>query len=223
MTPEIIGRGKLPFHDHLSNEIQRRVDETRIGRRYEPGEVIVQQGQVWPNLFLVVEGEIHALKASMEGRSLVPSKLTDGDVFWGLAFFLPGTPMPITLQAHTRTVLAMWTYEHLEPILVENGLFAWQLCQMMVGRMQAASDVIEELAFQPVLGRLAGLILNEFGGGEEYKARTLTLDEMAAHIGSTREVVCRNLQRMVEQGLIDMTRTELKVTDAQGLQRIAHK
>lgn len=223
MNPESSGTRQLPFYNHLSNEIQHFVDETRIGRRYKPGEVIVQQGQVWPYLFLVVEGEIHALKASMQGKSLVPSKLTAGDVFWGLAFFLPETPMPVTLQSYTSTVLAMWAYEHLEPVLTENGLFAWQLCQMMVRRMRAASDVIEELAFQPVLGRLAGLILSEFGGGEEYKARTLTLDEMAAHIGSTREVVCRNLQRMVEQGLIDMTRTELKVADVGGLERIAQR
>jgi CRP-like cAMP-binding protein len=83
--------------------------------------------------------------------------------------------------------------------------------------------VITELAFQPVLGRLAGLLLSEFGQDEEYNARTLTLDDMAAHIGSTREVVCRNLQRMVEQGLIDMTRTELKITDAGGLERIAQR
>ena len=223
MTLKSAGSGQLPFHDHLSIEVQRTLDETRNSRHYRPGEIIVQDGQIWPYLFLVLEGEVHALKASMEGRSLVPSRLAAGDVFWGLAFFLPDTPMPVSLQAHEPVEIALWAHEDLEPVLKEDGLLAWQLCQMMVGRMQTASGVITELAFQPVLGRLAGLILSEFGQGEEYNARTLTLDDMAAHIGSTREVVCRNLQRMVEQGLIDMTRTELKVTDAGGLERIAQR
>jgi CRP-like cAMP-binding protein len=212
---------RLPFYDQLPTHVKQRLNQTRIMRTYPPDEVIVHHGEIWPHLFQVVRGEIHALKASIEGRSLVPSRLSDGDVFWGLAFFLPGTPMPVTLQANTESTLSIWSLESLEPLLLEDGSLAWELCQMMVRRMQAASGVIEELAFQPVMGRLAGLLLQEFGQGEDFKARTLTLDEMAAHIGSTREVVCRNLQRLVELGTIDMTRTELKITNADELEHYA--
>lgn len=212
---------RVPFYEDLPVAVRQSLEQSQSTRIYQPGEVIVENGDVWPNLFQVIQGEIHALKASLEGKSLVPSRLSEGDVFWGMAFFLPGTPMPVTLQAHSKVEILIWSYQSLEKVLEEHGALAWFLCQMMVGRMQDASGVIEELAFQPVMGRLAGLLLQEFGEGDEYKARTLTLDEMAAHIGSTREVVCRNLQRLVEMGIIDMTRTELKIADAGELEQFA--
>jgi CRP-like cAMP-binding protein len=221
LEQEKIETTQLPFYEQLSTAVQHALDETRVDRRFNPGEVIAQQGEVWPYLFQVKLGEVHAMKASIEGRSLVPSRLTAGDVFWGLAFFLPNTPMPVTLQAHTEVELSLWAFESLEPVLLDDGILAWQLCQMTVDRMRVASGVIEELAFQPVMARLAGLIMEEFGKEDDYAARTLTLDEMAAHIGSTREVVCRNLQRLVELGLIDMTRTELKITNCDELSHIA--
>jgi DNA-binding transcriptional regulator LsrR (DeoR family) len=54
-------------------------------------------------------------------------------------------------------------------------------------------------------------------------ARSLTLDDMAARIGSTREVVCRFLQRFADENLINITRTEFEISDRQGLMNIIHK
>ena len=51
----------------------------------------------------------------------------------------------------------------------------------------------------------------------------LTLDEIAARIGSTREVVSRILHRFADQGLIDITRTEYMFNDWDGLRQITGK
>jgi DNA-binding transcriptional regulator LsrR (DeoR family) len=54
-------------------------------------------------------------------------------------------------------------------------------------------------------------------------ARSLTLDDLAARIGSTREVVCRFLQRFADDELIKITRTEFEITDRDRLLSIVHK
>jgi DNA-binding transcriptional regulator LsrR (DeoR family) len=46
---------------------------------------------------------------------------------------------------------------------------------------------------------------------------------MAARIGSTREVVCRFLQRFADQNLIKITRTEFEINDRGRLLEIIHK
>jgi CRP-like cAMP-binding protein len=87
--------------------------------------------------------------------------------------------------------------------------------------MQQASTIVEELAFQPVASRLAGLLLNQFqDAGDKPVARSLTLDQMAAHIGSTREMVCRLLYRFSDEDLIQITRTEFLINNKPGLQRL---
>jgi DNA-binding transcriptional regulator LsrR (DeoR family) len=74
------------------------------------------------------------------------------------------------------------------------------------------------------MGRLAGLILDEFGeAGDKFVTRQLTLEEMAARIGTTREMVCRHLYRFAEKGAIQINRTELRITNREKLLEQAGK
>ena len=196
--------------------------QNAIQRTYKSQEIIVHQEDIWPYLFLVTRGKIHATKESPEGRAFIATELKSGDIFWGLAFFIDEAPMPVLLQAKADTQIYIWSNNYLVPIIKGNGNMSWLLCQVMINRMQLASEIVEDLAFQPVMGRLAGLILNEFGDAEdEFKTRELTLEEMASRIGTTREMVCRHLYRFAEKGAIQINRTELKIKDRDLLEKQA--
>jgi CRP-like cAMP-binding protein len=170
-------------------------------------------------LFYLPEGEIKAMKQSPEGRTFTATTLKPGDVFWGLSFFIRGAPMPVFLQAKLDSTIHIWNRDDLIPIIQENGFMAWRLCQMMVERMQLASGIVEDLAFHPVMSRLAGLLLDIFGDAEdEFMARDLTLEDMASHIGTTQEMVCRHLYRFAEEGAIEIRRTELRITNREFLE-----
>lgn len=191
-------------------------------RRYAEGEWIVQQGDIWSHLFFVKSGEITAVKESFEGRSLILASFKEGDIFWGLAFFLEDAPMPASLLASHASEILLWKREELLPLLLRNGGLSWELSRLMIRRVQLASDMVEQLAFHPTAGRLARLLIESAGEDPQKPIpRNLTLDEMAARIGTTREVVCRFLHRFSDQGLIEITRTEFSVTDPKGLQELA--
>lgn len=193
-----------------------------IPRQYARSERIVLYGDPWPYFLLIEEGQVDAVKESGEGRSLLVTTFGAGDVFWGVAFFLQDAPMPVTLQARTDCALDLWTRGALQPILARNGAVLWNLTQLMVSRMLHASEMLEGLAFQPIAGRLARL-LAEMPHDEQGRvvSRSLTLDEMAARIGTTREMVCRFLYRLAGQGVISITRTELAITDPVALLELA--
>jgi CRP-like cAMP-binding protein len=221
-TPAIIADN--PLFTKLPQSILDDLTTSAIQRTYPAREIIVYQGDVWPNLFLVAAGEIHAVKESLEGRALIATTLEPGDVFWGLAFFIKEAPMPVMLQANSPALIYIWTRDRLMPIIQENGSMSWHLCQLMIQRMQLASEIVEELAFHPVMSRLAGFLLDVSGkSAEEYIARDFTLDEMAARIGTTREMVCRHLYRFAEQGAIDINRTEFKITNRRLLENQAKR
>jgi CRP-like cAMP-binding protein len=195
-----------------------------LTRELQKGEVLALQGDVWPCLFLVGKGQIDAAKASSQGRSLMVTSFGPGELFWGPAFFQEGAPLPATLEAHTRTRVYLWSREKIEPLLLAHGRILWELCRLMVQRMQRASAVVEELAFQPVAGRLARLLVG-FSAGREGESipRGWTLDEIAARIGTTREVACRFLHRFADEGLIDITRSEFVVHDQRRLEELARQ
>jgi len=199
-----------------------RLAGAAISRQYPAGGFLTRTGDCWPYLFLVVEGHLNILKESSEGRSLVIAELEPGELFWGLAFFQEDVPNPVTLQFNQPSSLHLWSRAEILPFLLENGRFTWELSRLMVDRMVHASEVIEGLAFQPVSGRLARMLLDDFeSAGDMAIARHLTLDDMAARVGTTREIVCRALYRFAGRKLIDVTRTEFTLTDKDGLRRMA--
>lgn len=202
------------------NELARRA----IRRQFQKGEFIAHYGDAWPYVLLVEDGAIDLLRESAEGRGLIVTTLEPGEIFWGLAFFLEGAPCVITLQAREATQLYLWSRDSLLPFLLDNGKATWELCLQLVRRMQRASEILGELAFQPVAGRVARLLLEHFkdADGDRLK-RDLTLDEMAARAGTTREMVCRALYNFSDKGLIRITRTEFQLTDREGLARLTER
>jgi CRP-like cAMP-binding protein len=154
----------------------------------------------------------------MEGRNLIVTTFSPGDIFWGMAFFYDQMPQPVSLMAETETVIHQWPIDFLRPMFQEEAALSWELTRLMIMRMLTASEILEEIAFLPVAGRLAKLLM-EFKPAkpEETLSRSLTLDDMAARIGSTREMVCRFLHRFADDGIIDITRTEFRIADPERL------
>ena len=108
------------FSDLNENEI-KKVIEVGIIRKFRVGEWLTHQGDVWPNLIFVITGEIIALKESLEGRSLILETIGEGEVFWGLAFFLEDTPMPAALRASKESEILIWNRERLSTFLFQDG------------------------------------------------------------------------------------------------------
>jgi CRP/FNR family transcriptional regulator len=191
---------------------------------YSKGETITLYGDVWSHLFLVGEGKVEALKESSDGRSLHVTCFGKGELFWGLAFFHEEAPMPVTLQAREKSILYLWAKDSVLPIILRNGQVSWEISRLMADQMQHASDLVEGLAFHPVAGRLARLLLDHFEtAGDSSISRYLTLDEMAARIGSTREMVCRALYSFSDKKLIEVTRTEFVLTDHERLAQLSKR
>jgi CRP-like cAMP-binding protein len=210
-----------PVFSSLGEGERDSITSLAVRRNLEKGENLAMQGDVWPHLFLVAEGQVDALKVSSEGRNLLVTTFGQGDLFWGLAFFQADAPQVATLQAACPTNTLLWSRMALEPVFRSHGSMGWELCNVMIARMQRASAILEEMAFQPVAGRLARLLLDHFeSAGEQSIDRSLTLDDMAARLGTTREMVCRVLYRFADRNLINVTRTEFVLTDRGGLGRV---
>ena len=211
-----------PAFASLPPNIQKQLAQQAIPRNYQKNEWIVHVQRVWPYLFMVETGTVIALKESTEGRSLIVSTIKAGEIFWGLAFFEENSPMPAALVASENSRIHLWSRERLLPILLKNGHMSWELSRLMVKRMQRASDIVEDLAFRSVAGRLAHLLVERYQPPiAEPVARDLTLDEMAARIGTTREMVCRALYSFADDGMIEITRTEFVFTNRTKLVQIS--
>lgn len=198
---------------HLSEIELQKMLACAQSRRVSGGEWIVHHGDVWPYLFFIQIGQVTAIKESPEGRSLTLATFGKGEIFWGLAFFIENAPMPAALKASGEGELLLWSHDDLIPLILKNGKLSWELSRLVIQRVQFASEIVEQLAFQPLAGRVARLLLEQYPADQNVVPRHLTLDGMASRVGTTREIVCRILYRFAEQGAIQINRTEFTFLD----------
>jgi CRP/FNR family transcriptional regulator len=202
----------------LSEAEMTEFAQLALRRNYQKGEFLCLHGDLWPNLFIIARGIIDAQKESTEGRSLLIATFGVGEVFWGPTFFDQQAPIPVTLAARENSRVYLWPRSQSQAFIVQHGALSWEISRLMAQRMLHASEIVEGLAFQPVAQRLARLLLEQFPADRLATERHLTLDEMAARIGTTREMVCRILYRFAAQGAIQINRTEFVFKDRQLLE-----
>lgn len=213
-----------PIFRVLTEKEREQVVASAVRRPVKKGEYLVLQGDIWEYLFFIEQGSVVAEKGSFDGRTFVAATFKPGDLFWGLGFFLDNAVMPANLRVFEDGVIIQWAKRDLKLLLESNGRFSWELCKLVMSKIQYVSEVLETMTFQPIAVRLARLLMS-FSDKEERVPieRSLTLDDMAARIGSTREMVCRLLYKFSDEGLIRITRTEFTITDPENLEKRAQK
>jgi CRP-like cAMP-binding protein len=206
---------------HFPVNTLEKIEKLAIQKKYQKLEQVAGQGANWPYLLIVHRGGIDAIKDSPDGRSYVAATFNPGDIFWGVSFFDEKYQMPATLIAKENCVLYMWHKTILLPYILQEGRVSWELSRLVIDRLLMAGEKIGEMTFQPVGARLAKLLVSisndEVGTPIE---RNLTLDEMAARIGTTREMVCRLLHKFSDDGVIDITRTDYTIKNPEALKRL---
>lgn len=174
----------------------------------EKGATVILTGNRYPYVIIVASGLINANKDSLEGRNFTLKTFSEGDAFWGHAMF-QDNPTPSTMIAFKPTIVYQWHRDDILPIIKNNKGALWDLCTQLSQRTIEANLAMEEIVFNPVVNRLARLLVDQFEKvATESIPRNMTLDDMAAKIGTTREVVCRLLYRLSDENLIQVDRTK---------------
>jgi CRP-like cAMP-binding protein len=200
-----------------------RFEALRLARRqvFDRGAFIFQQGDLWPNIAYFTSGQAHLVMLSQDGKRQLVFKVMGKELFLGHSLF-DDQPMPASLEVKEACELYLWSKETLAPLLSQHPEALWDLIRLQAQTMRRAREIIYGFAFHPAAGRLARLLLNNYPLQDgEATPRDLTLDDMAAAVGTTRELVCKLLYRFAEDGILSLTRTQFVFTDRSKLEALA--
>ncbi|HEX5837933.1 MAG TPA: Crp/Fnr family transcriptional regulator [Anaerolineales bacterium] len=199
---------------------KQKLASLAVRRALKRGESLYWQGDLWTNVFFIATGRLQSVINSLDGRSFVVFTWEAGNDFWGHSLF-DGEPMPSTMEAVQDSVIYVWEGEDVLRTLFGNPGAIRALLRRETQMIRKRRDTISELAFQPVTGRLAKLLLERIPASETSTERDLTLDQIAAMVASSPEVVCRTLYQFQRGGLLRVTRASIDLHDRVGLERLA--
>jgi CRP/FNR family cyclic AMP-dependent transcriptional regulator len=192
-------------------------------KTFQKGQFICWQGDHWPYVLYFTSGKVAWVMHSPEGKRQIAFHILAGDVVWGLTLF-DEQSMPATLEVVEDCQAYLWSRDEILPAVSKNVEAVWDVTRVLTSAMRRVREVVYGFAFHTVAGRVARLLLDYYQPAEgEPARRELTLDEMAAAVGTTRELVCKILYRFADEGMIRINRTEFVFTDPGKLEELARE
>jgi CRP/FNR family transcriptional regulator, cyclic AMP receptor protein len=181
------------------------------------GATLQLEGDPAEAMYVVIRGRVKVARLAARGREQVLMVLGPGQHFNAVPIFDGGT-CPANVEALTDVELLALPVGPLRRVVAEQPALALALLGEFTGRLRYMVNLVDELALHSVQGRVAQLLLDQAVRAERgERVDALTQAEMAAQIGTVREMVARTLKGFEVQGLIRIERGTITVLDRAGL------
>ncbi|MGO9893670.1 MAG: Crp/Fnr family transcriptional regulator [Bryobacteraceae bacterium] len=190
---------------------------------YSSGQILFSEGDPSKGLYIVVSGRVRIFKTSLNGREQVLAIEGPGASVAELPVF-DGGSYPASASALERTEALFVSRADLRAICLEHPEVSLKMLQVVGARLRRLVDIIEELSFTTVRHRLISWLLRQASAEGRRTGRGVVFSlnashqELAARIGTVRELVSRNLARLQAQSLIEMNGREITILDRESLE-----
>lgn len=191
----------------------------------EPGSCVFRAGDPASHLCLVASGSMNLLREMPSGRSFTAALHLAGD-FHGLAPVIAQGRCIYTAVCKERTVLVRLPGELLRQLVAADGRLAFSLFASLERRYLHALALHASATVSSTQSRIAGLLGSisvRNARGASAAPIHLSQDEIAAMLGTRRQVVSRVLRAMEAAGAIRLQYGRISIVDAGRLERMAQE
>jgi CRP/FNR family transcriptional regulator, cyclic AMP receptor protein len=192
-------------------------------RRFSAGEMLFSEGEPCTGLFVVASGQVRIFKTSPAGREHILAIQGAASSVAELPVF-DGGPYPASAAAVEESQLVFLSREDFRACCLEHPEVGLKVLQVVGARLRRLVAIIEELSFTSLRQRLIAWLLREAQahGRPSEHGTVFDLDvshqEIAAHIGTVRELVSRNMARLQAEGLIRVKGREVTILNEQAME-----
>lgn len=206
----------IPFLKKTDSQIAREFRQAAYYARIPAGKDIFVEGDSVRSIALLLSGNVRVYKIGENGREIT------------LYRFGLGESCILTANAimnHQTFPAVALVESEAEAIMVPAETFRdwmrryeeWRtfLFDLLSQRLAAVMSIVDEVVFHRMDARVAALLLRRTDQGSIIQ---ITHQEIAAELGSSREVISRILEGFESAGLISSSRGQVEILDAAELE-----
>ena len=197
------------YFDELSDSILKDVAEHMHLREYQRGDVLFWEGDPCEGLHIIEHGGAKIFKLSPQGRQYIVRILQEGDTFSEVPAFDEGTN-PVNVEALETCRVWVIDTQKLHELIMAHPVFAQKVLVNFGKMLRGMVRMVSEMAFYQVTHRLARLIAEL---PQEKSAPHWTQEQLAARLGTVREVVARSLKELERSGAIKVEDRRIQIVD----------
>ncbi|MBT3668896.1 MAG: Crp/Fnr family transcriptional regulator [Chloroflexi bacterium] len=218
ITPEQFSKitNSLPFLKHADNQLISEFRDSVFMTSIPAGKDVYVEGDYPDSIALVISGVVRVYKIGHTGREIT------------LYRFGLGESCILTVNAilSQKSFPAIATAEEdIEAVMISGDIFRdwvkrydlWRefVFDLLSDRLSIVMTVIDEILFQRMDERIAAWLVNQ---STVQNVIQVTHQEIAAELGSSREVISRILEEFKQEGLIEMSRGKINIINREGLE-----
>jgi CRP-like cAMP-binding protein len=196
----------IPLFSSVSDEDLESIASLLIERRFPKHKTIVEEGLSGDYMYVIREGRVKVTKLSGDGREKILELLEAGS-FFGEMSLLDSAPRSASVKALTEVrILALARNDFLN-VLRRSPDLALAVIQELTNRLRQQDEQASSLSFQRVKERTQGLLVrlarDETGVPGRLATPTLTHQQIADMIGTSRETVTRAVKGLKQEGWLE--------------------
>lgn len=201
--------------ENLDQDVLTRLQGGAWNNHYQRGKLIYLEGDPADHIYLIERGWVKATRLRKDGREQWMRVLGAGDIFGEIAV-LSKTGYPATVVA--LEPLSVWVFSaDLFLELMENSSFSVGMARRSAWQVLQFARLAEDLSLKSIEQRLVSTLLRyaEFNNGvwEIPRREWTTFDEMAARLGTVRDVLGRSLRALERDSVIKVEKQKIIVLD----------
>ena len=215
---------RAPLFSALDDAEASSLRESMVLVKVSKGNTLFKEGDDGNRLYVVLEGKLKLGITSNDGRENLLSILGPGEMFGELSLFDPG-PRTATATAVTDARLLSLAHDQVIGWVSEHPKVSLQLLGRLAQRLRRSNEVLADLVFSDVPGRVAKAIMDlseRFGVKKAdglYVNHDLTQEELAQLVGASRETVNKALADFAGRGWVRLEPRSVVVLDIDRLSK----
>ena len=193
-----------------------------IAKTYPKGEIIFEDGDEGRGFFVVRSGRVKVYKLSTDGKEQILHFFGDGEHFAEVPAF-DGQCFPASAATVEKSELLFFPRTDFLALLEQHPTLAIAMLAVCARHLRRMAQIIENLSFKEVPGRLAGylLYLSDRNSSGEEVVLDMSKAQLAAFLGTIPETLSRVFAKMSQDGLISIDHSRIKLLNRQRLKVLA--
>lgn len=216
--------GRVPYLRSLSEAELAGLARGCSTRMLAAGETLFEEGAPCTRLFVIASGRVEVRQTSLRGREQVFHTEQPGAALGEAPLFDGGGYIASAVAVEPTRVLSL-SRSRLIALCRTHPEVALALVETLARRLRRFAGIVSDLAFRPVPERLARYLVGTaaprpLAPGLELDLQ-LTQAQLAARLGTVRELVARALAHLERAGILSRKGRRVLVHDAARLRALA--
>ena len=217
--------GENSFFAGLAGKTIEELNRIQHSSCYPTHSVVLMEGQAPRGVYMVCQGRVKLMTTNSDGKTLIVKIAEPGEVL-GLQSVVMDKPYELTVETLQPTQLAFVARDQFLRFLRTHGDACLRATQHLSGDCHSAYETIRSIGLvHSVAGKLARLLTQwsvegRAGDGVVRMKMTLTHEELAQLIGSSRETVTRILGDFKRRGVVELSGATLTIRNQAALEAL---